>query len=424
MTMLLQGSGSSPSAKAASNNSSAHDQSVSSETGSLLWFYYKNKNIRFWLPIVVLLNSCLTYVFFVRGSQNSPVAPILPDLQNSSNSDTCDLSKGEWIFNSTPPLYTNSTCDQIQLLQNCLGNGRPDTCYLHWRWRPHNCELLLFDPATFLELMRAKSMLFFGDSLARNHMQSLLCSLSPRTKDVKWEFQSYNFTLAIVWSPFLVKHVKVHDDPLLFNLHLDVPHPAWWPSLASYDFAVMSTSQWFFRPSIYTINNTIFGCNKYSHENYTDVHFLTALELAFRTSLRAIAKLYGYKGTTFLRTASPDHFEHGTWSNGGTCNRTRPTHSVRDAIRGGVGEVELPWLPSNLNRVQRDEARKFDPSNGSRLRVLDVTYSTFLRPDGHPGHTEHTSHMQERSPATSEMIACTGACPGLWICGTSSSWNQ
>ncbi|XP_024518112.1 protein trichome birefringence-like 26 [Selaginella moellendorffii] len=271
MTMLLQGSGSSPSAKAASNNSSAHDQSVSSETGSFLWFYYNNNNIRFWLPIVVLLNSCLTYVFFVRGSQNSPVAPILPDLQNSSsNSDTCDLSKGEWIFDSTPPLYTNSTCDQIQLLQNCLGNGRPDTGYLHWRWRPHNCELPLFDPATFLELMRAKSMLFFGDSLARNHMQSLLCSLSP---------------------------------------------------------------------------------------------------LAFRTSLRSIATLDGYNGTTFLRTASPDHFEHGTWSNGGTCNRTRPTHS--DAMPYAV--------------ASRDEARKFDPSNGSRLRVLDVTYSTFLRPDGHPG---------------------------------------
>ncbi|XP_002979283.2 protein trichome birefringence-like 26 [Selaginella moellendorffii] len=430
MTVLLQGFGDSPSAKATSNNSSA--QSISSEIGSLLWhhkFYSNNKNIRFWLPIallpLVLLNSCFIYFVFVRGSENSqlsaPVgAPILPDLQNSSisdeihqfpalpgsdldtqqqdtssNSESCDLSKGEWIFDSTPPLYTNSSCDHIQLLQNCLRNGKPDTGYLHWRWRPHNCDLPRFDPATFLELMRGKSMLFFGDSLARNHMQSLLCSLSQverpdkvysrEDKDVKWGFQSYNFTLAIVWSPFLVKHVKVRDDPLLFNLHLDVPHPAWWPSLASYDFAVMSASQWFFRPSLYSINNTIFGCNEYSRENYTDVHFLTAMELAFRTSLRAIATLDGYNGTTFLRTASPEHFEHGTWSTGGKCNRTRPTHSVRDAVHGGGGELELPWLPSNLNRVQRDEARKFDPSNGSRLRVLDVTYSAYLRPDGHPG---------------------------------------
>lgn len=91
---------------------------------------------------------------------------------------TCDLFSGEWVPNPGGPYYTNTTCQTIQEHQNCMKFGRPDTEFMKWRWRPDDCELPIFDPHKFLELVKGKSLGFVGDSVTRNHMQSLICLLS------------------------------------------------------------------------------------------------------------------------------------------------------------------------------------------------------------------------------------------------------
>ena len=85
---------------------------------------------------------------------------------------------GDWIPNPAGPAYTNDTCDIIEHHQNCMKNGRPDSGYLYWRWKPRNCELPQFNAERFFELMRNKSWALVGDSISRNHVQSLLCMLS------------------------------------------------------------------------------------------------------------------------------------------------------------------------------------------------------------------------------------------------------
>jgi hypothetical protein len=92
--------------------------------------------------------------------------------------EECDLFSGEWVPNPEAPYYTNQTCFAIQEHQNCMKFGRPDTGFLKWKWKPDGCELPVFDPHIFLELVRGKSLSFVGDSVARNHMQSLICLLS------------------------------------------------------------------------------------------------------------------------------------------------------------------------------------------------------------------------------------------------------
>ncbi len=79
---------------------------------------------------------------------------------------------------SQAPPYTNNTCKYIQEHQDCMMNGRPDQKYLHWRWKPNKCELPRIDSRTALDSMRGKSMVFVGDSIARNQFQALLCALS------------------------------------------------------------------------------------------------------------------------------------------------------------------------------------------------------------------------------------------------------
>ena len=96
----------------------------------------------------------------------------------SSSTHKCDIFSGEWIPNPEAPYYTNKTCWAIHEHQNCVKYGRPDSDFMKWKWKPDGCELPVFNPAQFLELVRDKSLAFVGDSVARNQMQSLICLLS------------------------------------------------------------------------------------------------------------------------------------------------------------------------------------------------------------------------------------------------------
>ncbi|TVU11674.1 hypothetical protein EJB05_45274, partial [Eragrostis curvula] len=90
----------------------------------------------------------------------------------------------------------------------------------------------------YLAAMRGKSMAFVGDSLARNHMQSLICLLTrvekPTPKspsdDGVYRYVKHNFTVANFWAPFLVRPEMIEEDgPThtgLWNLYLDEPDAA------------------------------------------------------------------------------------------------------------------------------------------------------------------------------------------------------
>ena len=135
-------------------------------------FYYPS------LTFSPLLSSTRTTTTSSNNSSNN----ITGSFDQSDVSTTCNIFSGEWIPNNDAPYYTNETCGVIHEYQNCMKHGRPDTGYLKWRWKPDGCELPVFDPAEFLELVRDKSLAFVGDSVARNHMQSLICLLSRVSK--------------------------------------------------------------------------------------------------------------------------------------------------------------------------------------------------------------------------------------------------
>ncbi|RYR67193.1 hypothetical protein Ahy_A03g013499 isoform B [Arachis hypogaea] len=92
--------------------------------------------------------------------------------------EECDYFSGDWVPNPFGPFYTNETCSHIESHQNCLKNGRPDRKFLYWRWAPRGYELPLFDARKFLNMMHGKVWALIGDSISRNHVQSLICILS------------------------------------------------------------------------------------------------------------------------------------------------------------------------------------------------------------------------------------------------------
>ncbi|CAK9166587.1 unnamed protein product [Ilex paraguariensis] len=317
---------------------------------------------------------------------------------SASKALECDIFSGEWVWNPEAPYYTNETCWAIQEHQNCMKFGRPDKGFLKWRWKPDGCELPVFDPFHFLELVRGKSLAFVGDSVARNHMQSLICLLSRVVYPVdvsnsadenfkRWEYRSYNFNISIYWSPFLVRTQQTDPNDVTrpFNLYLDEFNEDWTTKIEKFDYVVISAGHWFFRPSMFYVKRRLVGCLYCLQTNVTHMTSYFSYRRAFRTAFRAINSLKNYRGITYLRTFAPSHFENGPWDKGGECARTRPF---------GVNEVVLDGYNLEMYMIQLQElriAKRVGRKRGLKFRLLDTTQPMLLRPDGHPDKYGHWS---------------------------------
>ncbi|CAB4321500.1 unnamed protein product [Prunus armeniaca] len=134
--------------------------------------------------------------------------------------------------------------------------GRPDTEFMKWRWKPDACcELPLFDATQFLELVRGKSLAFLGDSVT--YTEDISHKYSSNTDYFKrYVYHDYNFTIATLWSPYLVKsrdaYPSGNDINSLMSLYLDELDEACMANSGrQFDYVIVSAGQWFFRTLTY-----------------------------------------------------------------------------------------------------------------------------------------------------------------------------
>ncbi|KAK7389839.1 hypothetical protein VNO78_25134 [Psophocarpus tetragonolobus] len=308
-----------------------------------------------------------------------------------SKNEKCDLFVGDWVPDVSGPEYTNESCRVIEPHQNCMKNGRPDSGYLYWRWSPQDCELPRFNPHKFLKLMRNKSMSFIGDSISRNQVQSLLCILSKVEPAVEiyhdkeyrskiWKFRSHNFTLSVIWTPFLVKAAIFEDmngvTSSEIQLYLDTLDK-WTSQYKNFDYVVIGGGKWFLKTAIYHENSTVTGCHYCPGKNLTELGF----DYAYRKVLQQVFNFFtnsNHKATVLFRTTTPDHFENGEWFSGGYCNRTVPFKE---------GQIHMIDVDSIMRGIELEEFEKATSLGSQRvnLKLLDTTLLSLLRPDGHPG---------------------------------------
>ncbi|GLU01675.1 hypothetical protein SLE2022_189720 [Rubroshorea leprosula] len=345
-------------------------------------------------------------------------------LADDDDEKYCDIFSGEWVPNPEAPYYTNLTCWAIHEHQNCMKYGRPDTEFMKWRWKPEGCELPVFNPAQFLEILRGKSLAFVGDSVGRNQMQSLICLLSrveypidvsptPDEHFKRWNYTSYNFTLAFFWTPHLVRSTEANSrgpsNTGLFNLYLDEFDQNWTTQVEEFDYLIISAGHWFFRPLVYYESHHIVGCHFCLLDNVTDLTIYYGYRKAFRTAFKAINEIKNFKGITFLRTFSPSHFENGLWNDGGNCLRTAPFKSNETTLEGA--NMELYMIQLEEFRAAERQGKK----NGRKFRVLDTTQASLLRPDGHPRTYGHWPH---------EKVTLYNDCVHWCLPGPVDTWND
>ncbi|KAJ6824497.1 protein trichome birefringence-like 19 isoform X2 [Iris pallida] len=351
-----------------------------------------------YIPIIPYRSSSLV---LPSPSAPPPVNYVDVDdpIESANAEQKCDLFKGEWVPNPNAPYYTNDTCWAIHDNQNCRKFGRPDEDFTKWRWKPNDCTLPTFNPAQFLEIVRGKSLAFVGDSVGRNQMQSLMCLLNRVTyavdvsssadeKSRRWSYPSHNFTLANFWSPYLVTAQEV--DPKgptltgLFKLNLDEADPSWTTRIEGFDYVIVSAGHWFFRPTLYYRNkDDLVGCHYCLDKNIEDLTMYYGYGMTFRTTFRALNSLSNFKGTVFLRTFVPSHFENGEWDKGGDCVRREPFRSNETRLDGFNLELYMTQL-----KEFRD-AERAGRERGLSYKLLDMTEMMLRRPDGHPSRYGH-----------------------------------
>ncbi|WOL08290.1 protein trichome birefringence-like 26 [Canna indica] len=350
------------------------------------------------LLLLVGLSWCL---LFTSSDESLPVEDSSAAVAERSGfgdeaprKEKCDLFTGEWIPNPEGPAYTNETCKFIESPQNCMTNGRPDTDYLFWRWKPHGCDLPPFDAKKFLNAMRNKNWALIGDSILRNHVQSLICLLSKAEEAVmvyhddeyrsrRWHFPSHNFTLSLIWSPFLIKaeiFENYEGEAKSENkLHVDTLDEKWTSLYNSLDYVVISVGQWFLKAAIYLEDGKIVGCHYCPKLNLTELGIEYAYSKVSDLVFQYIATME-HKPIVIYRTWTPDHFEHGEWFSGGVCNRTAPYK--RDEYSGKGMDHAMRKV--ELEQFDRAVAR-YGSENRAHLKLLDTYQLSLLRPDAHPG---------------------------------------
>ena len=53
----------------------------------------------------------------------------------------CDLYMGTWVKDEGYPIYKQGSCPYVDEGYDCQNNGRGDSNYLNWRWKPESCDL-------------------------------------------------------------------------------------------------------------------------------------------------------------------------------------------------------------------------------------------------------------------------------------------
>ncbi|WVZ12982.1 hypothetical protein V8G54_017512 [Vigna mungo] len=386
-------------------------------------------------PIGLLCFAVYFYNLFITPSQLLHLPEFVSTINQSSLSASklpvyeklCDYSNGKWVRTKRGPLYNSSSCVKIFQKQNCLSNGRPDSGFLHWRWKPSECHLPRFNPNIFLQLISNKHVAFIGDSLSRNHLSSLLCMLSTVSKPKNvhhrgshwWLFRSHNATLSNYWSPFLVEgDQRNFPGPLYNTVYLDRVNMRWARDMDQMDMIVLSFGHWFMVPSVFYEGGKVLGCMRHPVSNCTvDIGFGGPIRRALRTALNSIIERNVGKGNkgvdVIVTTYTPAHFEGG-WDKGGTCSKTKPY---------AVGERELEGENAQIRMIEMEEVEKAKKIakklRGFRLELLDVTKQALLRPDGHPG-----AYMNPFPFANGVPKAVQNDCVHWCLPGPIDTWSE
>ncbi|PIA47511.1 hypothetical protein AQUCO_01400268v1 [Aquilegia coerulea] len=359
------------------------------------------------LSFLIAMGCGYIYVF-PNLSQAIHAYGVLPD---NSSIATCDVFEGNWIRDTSYPLYNGSECPFAEQGFNCLANGRKDDEYLKWRWKPYSCDIPRFNVHKILEGLRGKRIVFVGDSMSRTQWESLICLLMTGVEDKKSvyevngnkitkqirflgvRFGSFNFTVEFYRSVYLVqpgpkpRHSPKRVKWTLKLDNLDDISRQWIDS----DVLIFNTGQWW-------NEGKLFETGGYFQVGGPPVKLGMQITTGFRTALATWASWVETMVNTnrtkvFFRTFEPSH-----WSDQG---RRRFCNMTQEPISETKGKDQSPFSDI-ISEVVKNMTVP--------VTILRVTRMGAFRSDAHVG----------RWSDARSVVDCSHWC----LPGVPDMWNE
>ncbi|KZV20739.1 protein trichome birefringence-like 36, partial [Dorcoceras hygrometricum] len=208
--------------------------------------------------------------------------------------------------------YEYSTCPYLSTAVACRKNGRPDSDYEKWRWKPDACSLPRFDSLDFLGKMRRKRIMLVGDSIMRNQWESLVClvqSVIPNARKTviyngpTMSFLALDFEMSIefCWAPFLVELRRGEGNKRILHLDLIEENAKYWRGV---DVLVFDSAHWWTHSSTWSSWDYVMQGNKF-YEHMSPM-------IAYQKALTKWASwidlnLDPRRSRVFFRSMSPRH---------------------------------------------------------------------------------------------------------------------
>ncbi|XP_042474895.1 protein trichome birefringence-like 36 [Macadamia integrifolia] len=331
------------------------------------------------------------------------------DYSQWASQKSCDMSIGKWVYDSSYPLY-DSTCPYLSDAVNCQRNGRPDSNYEKWKWKPHGCAMPRFNALNFLGKMRRKRIMLVGDSITRNQWESLVClveSVIPTEQKIvtytgpTMAFHALDFETSIefCWAPFLVELKR--EGPLNKRiLHLDKieENARFWRGV---DIIVFDSAHWW----THTSDSTTWDFLMEGNKMFTNMNPMDGYEKGLTTWARWVeSNLDPQQTCVIFRSVSPQHNRESGWK----------CYNQREPLEDYLSyQLHIPGQLKILKGVLKQ--MRFP------VYLQDITRMSELRRDGHPSVYAKPLNKQERQHNTRDY---TSDCSHWCLPGVPDIWNE
>jgi len=322
-----------------------------------------------------------------------------------SSLKSCDFSYGKWVYDQTYPLY-DSNCPYLSSAVTCLKNGRPDSEYEKWKWKPHRCSIPRFDALEFLGKMRRKRIILVGDSIMRNQWESLVClvqSVIPTgRKTVTYagptmSFHALDFETSIEfsWAPFLVELKKESGDRRVLHLDMIEDNAKFWRGA---DVLVFDSAHWWTQSDKGSSWDYIMEGNS----AYKNLNPMVAYEKGLITWAKWVDLNLDPRTTRIIfRSMSPRHNRDNGWK---CYNQREP-----------LGFASHPHVPQQT-LVLKGVLRKMR----FPVYLQDITTMSSLRKDGHPSIYARAVGQKQKETIRNSSSDCSHWC----LPGVPDAWNE